>query len=114
MILRLLFVFIWMYSVPVALAQEIQHISTDKVPSAVKEAFARDFPGKHAEWSKEGSDYRAYFTDPQSRKQHILTYDSLGTRLKRDSRLPEVPEPRAKQSGLPVHKQEETSPSGAQ
>lgn len=58
----------------VACAQKVKEAD---VPAAVKEAFAKKYPGTKAEWEKEGADYEAEFHE--NKVETSVVFDPNGT-----------------------------------
>ncbi len=60
------------------LAACTHRINNSKIPSPVKNSFAKDFPGSSAKWDMEKSDYEANFS--KDGKTISALYDSGGNR----------------------------------
>lgn len=62
-----------------------QHLSDSKIPVAVKNSFANDYPGTSATWNKEDPDYEASFK--MERKQMSVLYDLNGNKKESETEI---------------------------
>ncbi len=71
-----------------------QKMTADKVPSAVKESFAKLYPDvKSAKWDKEGSDYEASFKMAGKDMSVVLDGKGLEKEVETDIKFSELPMP---------------------
>lgn len=56
-----------------------------KVPSNVKNAFAKEYPGTKVKWEKEGANYEAGFT--KNRHEMSVIYNSSATTIEREMEM---------------------------
>jgi hypothetical protein len=50
-------------------------VKNPEVPAPVLEKFTREFPSAQADWSLDGENYKAAFTNPDTRLKQIVIYD---------------------------------------
>jgi hypothetical protein len=70
-------------------------VKNPEVPAPVLEKFTREFPSAQADWSLDGENYKAAFTNPDTRLKQIVIYDRKGNVVRRESELDKMSTPGA-------------------
>lgn len=68
-----------------------QKMKSTEVPTQVKEAFAKKYPGQKAEWEKEGSDYEAEFDLNKVESSAVFGSDGTFKELEQEIKTSELP-----------------------
>jgi hypothetical protein len=72
---------------------QAQKHTGDEVPAAVKEAFAKQFPGTAARWEKLGSQYGAYFKQRRLEMSAVYAGDGTLTETEQEIKMSQLPRP---------------------
>lgn len=75
------------------LSAAAQKIDASKVPAAVKESFAKKYPGKKANWENEKGEFEAGFTDKGRTMSVLFTADGTLTETEVDIQQSALPAP---------------------
>lgn len=68
-----------------------QKLKEADVPSAVKEAFVKKYPGAKAEWEKEGSDYEAEFKLDKVETSAVFAANGTFKEVEQEIKISELP-----------------------
>lgn len=84
---------LWLVAAALSSGAYGQKHTGDVVPSAVKEAFARQFPGTDARWEKLGDQYGAYFKQRRLEMSAVYTGDGTLTETEQEIKVSQLPRP---------------------
>ena len=80
-------------SIAISSAACAQKIEASKVPVAVKESFAKQFPGAKANWEKEGGKYEAGFKQHKNEMSALFETNGTMTESEMEIKMSDLPIP---------------------